>query len=250
MSEVVCPEFKKAFIDERKPFPFLDQLEFDHAPASYAYNVLGSQIWINKHRYPTSGALDIYGMSERIGVELKTGVKGVSLGGADWRNHAKPVIIYLGEEPQEYPVTYGHEVGHIYLKESRGIDDAEQVSNDSVERFCDYFGEAMAMPLSDFQEITNPTPQGIIELSREYKVTLSDILSRLEGLGKIPERVRLISKIRRTGGLITSVFCGHCRWNYGSCEDMSTPQVELDFSPFDVFVGGGCGGELKRRGIM
>lgn len=156
--------------------------------------------WIKEFRVETGGKLDIEATAEKIGVplsmEMPLGPNGkpyLSSGvitGLGPEFGLKPIAIHVNGryDEDEHNLTFGHEVGHLFLETVAGI--TQKAGHDQrIEAFCEHFGRQMILPLDQLPEIEEVTPEAVTELMARFGVRHDTIIYQLMLTGKLPRRL-------------------------------------------------------------
>lgn len=175
--------------------PFANLLMVRTTDSELAFKQLNAQHWIDNFRVETDGWLDIAATAETVGVSVayempddnKTSqgcTRGLHKGGEDdsVTVHISP---FWAENDQK--VTFGHELGHIFLVTAAGIEDDQ--SSDRVEQFCDFFGRQMALPVEKLFNQDTFDADVVADLVEKYGVNHMTVIYQLMLVGKLPRRL-------------------------------------------------------------
>jgi hypothetical protein len=218
-------------------------IEYDHGIERY-FEHSGAQEFIDKWTvYDDDGRLNMDLTSIKIGIPYNFNMDSFIAQGEIVGLHvsgdtSQPIEIHLDSERQLYQATYGHEIGHYFLRAIKGFN--ERGWNRNEENFCDYFGRRMAMPLEQLDEYVSGEKkvdgQAILDLMSRFRMELGDTIWGLMEYGLLPPRVAIDSyngkypnedysqKVNR------GVFCLHCMQVGG---DYNCPSVDIPTPLFD-----------------
>lgn len=221
-----------------------------------AFERTNAQRWIDEFRVCTeNGRLDIEATAARVGVTVDHGMPimgahGVLTGleNGEPAVHLNPIF---GED--EYAVTFGHELGHLFILTAAGLLVTQR--EDEVEQFCDIFGYQMALPLADLASIYTIDANLVASMTERYGVRYVTVIHQLMLAGKLPRRITIDSGVGEAknpfylGKVKRHVICIDCQIG----KPHST-KLDLDDTPnFDLtaFEWAGmtpiveCGSEIQ-----
>lgn len=224
---------------------------YGHRPM---FEILGAIAWIAKHRMPRYGQLDMHDTAKMLGIpfsyddnELALGRTTGIPGAAD---EGLPLAITVRPERGDELLTFGHEVGHVFLGLVAQLQ--HEYHSREVEAFCDLFGREMVLQrrrLASILETDEPTVLGIMESSG---ADLYTTLMQLIEVGKLPRKMAVLTKAPADGGgkhagqVIEAVVCFDCsEIEYESCTPVQKDQLpRLDLSVReDAYKLRTCGNE-------
>lgn len=176
-----------------------------------AFQQLNAQQWIAGIRVEgDDGLLDIDSTADRLGVpvvrempedpdQLYTRAVGRTVGlGED--TGKGPLTVHLDPDQTKHNQrqTYGHELGHIFLEKVGGlrhsrVDGPHRVAN--IERFCEFFGVQMALPVDHLKDINFVDVATVASLMEKYDLDHMAVLQQLMLAGKVPRRILIDSGI-------------------------------------------------------
>jgi hypothetical protein len=222
------------------------------------FEVVGAKEWIEAHRIPRYGPLDIVATATSLGVPVTFDSNDVGYGRvrgprSNPIDSDEPLAIQITPSLRtgEDLVTFGHEIGHIFL--DLVLETPQESPHQEVEDFCELFGNEMALPRRELVNISKPDEQGILALMDRYGVDLSTVLLQLCETRKLPRKIVIATKVPQdwganSGEVVEEVFCFDCEQiEYKSCEELAEELLpRLDFSDF-VFAGqlATCGNQTK-----
>lgn len=163
---------------------------------------MNAQHWIDIFRVETAGRLDIAATAAKVGVPVlyempgsKNGRFTIVQGCVEGLSGDKPVAVHLNPtlSRQDYQVTFGHELGHIFIETAAGI--VVKQRRDDVERLCDFIGRQMALPLADIAHIEVFDTQVVPALMQQYNVTHMTVIHQLMLAGKLSRRIAIDTNI-------------------------------------------------------
>lgn len=172
-----------------------------------------AQQWIDLYRFDDYGTLNIESTARNVGIDVKfvdtanmklDGLSVVTAGCIDFTylsfmRGVRPVVKLNVESHRrsELRTTFGHELGHLFLESAAGV--SPTLEHEATERFCDYFGEQMALPLSELEDIEEVSGANVEEIMSRYGVSHTTALRQLMRAGKLPRRFICDSKLGQTG---------------------------------------------------
>ncbi len=166
------------------------------------------------------GSVDIEQTVRNLGVELcyeetSFGAKGTVEGlSAPFELPTKITINTLHTSAQ--PLTFGHEIGHIFLTSVLGHEPTHGGKSPRTELFCDYFGYEFIMPSSEIEWVNDVDEELIEGLMRVHNLDLPAVLIRLMLAGKLPEKVAVDSRLYESpnpqfsGRICRAYMCLNC----------------------------------------
>lgn len=167
-----------------------------------------AQEWIDKYRVEHSdGAVDMFGTVGKIGIPLapfdepyeadpiitKAYVTGVSTDAEEpIRIHISPLNM---DDKARY--SFGHELGHFFLYQQGYLhDDPDTKLN--AERFCDAFGQEVALPLRYMESIDRVDGRAITKITEMFQTSYSVVFTQLMRANKLPKVVMVDTSFGET----------------------------------------------------
>jgi hypothetical protein len=208
---------------------------------STMFELVGAADWIAHHRMPRQGPLDTQSTADSLGVPVlwghQAGVYGRTYGLPTTKQLVNPLEIYLRPDMQasDALITFGHEVGHIYLSLILGVDHSGTEVQE-IEDFCELFGREMLLPKSELLHLTEVNELVIADLMSAYQVDLKNVLYQLVRAGKMPRKFNFKIEVPDDGGSrlagknLTKVYCFDCVQRKDTClieEAESLPALDL-----------------------
>lgn len=161
--------------------------------------------WIRDFRIESNGRLDMEATAANIGVPLfhempifqgeRVIADGIIIGlstdfeYAQLRIHVNPRL-----EPPKRLLTFGHEVGHLFLDQVAGY--KHKAGRDEVaEQFCEFFGREMVLPKEALKNFDAFDPNVVPELMARYGADHQTVIFQLMIAGKLPKRILIDSAI-------------------------------------------------------
>ncbi len=248
------PLLREAFVARRYEIMVEDVELYGHEAV---FALTGAAKWIEKHRVPRKGPLDLEATALLLGVPIsfdddKCGAAlGVTFGLPGTNGEDQPLEVAIREDFEQARVTFGHEVGHIFL--GLALNMRHQRSH-PVEDFCDLFGLELAMPLSENIDAVDVNEELLLEYSSKFGVRMSEVIKQFIRKGLLPERLYVDSIIDwglRAGSMVRNAVCMPCQRDYGSCKGQPPPERILRFS--DHAFGGHfnvCATEAAKARLM
>jgi Zn-dependent peptidase ImmA (M78 family) len=227
--------------------PYINELTLQVADAEIAFKQFNAQAWIDHFRVETDGKLDIEVTAAKVGVpvlyEMPLGKDGDPIfaqGCVEGLMGDKPVTIHLNPSwgKDDHLVTFGHELGHIFIETTAGI--VVKHRRPEVERFCDFFGTQMALPVEKLIEQETFNAHEVAALSEKYGVRYTTVLHQLMLAGKLPRRIIIDTGIGEAKNSFYSnkvrrhIICLDCEIeNPHSTEIDQATTPHYDFTAFD-----------------
>lgn len=197
--------------------------------------------------YDDDGRLNMDLTSEKIGIPYDFEINSqfahgeiTGLPGPGRPLPEQPVEIHLDRKRRLFQATYGHEIGHYFMRAVKAYN--VQGWNRLEEDFCDYFGRRMAMPIKHLGEfVTDQRPvdeQAILELMGRFQMELVDVITGLMEYGILPSRVAIDTYYGRAKNedysqkVTRGVYCLHCMQVGGdyNCPTVNQPTPLFDFT--------------------
>jgi hypothetical protein len=179
------PEFNKFVLYNSDLKVTFDQLDAAH--------------WIDTFRAEDElGAVDIAKTADNVGVSVEyeipldeNGQKQFANGLIRGLDGDEPISIHLDLDWRTYEIrqTFGHELGHLFLKKVAGIYSAPGGRDRTVEAFCDYFGLQMALPVDKIQNINDVNADVIADITNRYNVGHFAVMHQFMESGALPKRM-------------------------------------------------------------
>ena len=153
---------------------------------------------------------------------------------------SQPIEIHLDRTQQLHQATYGHEIGHYFFQAVKGL--VRNGRNEYEEKFCDYFGRRMAMPLRQLDEYASGEKEvdreAILDLMRRFRMGLNDTIYGLMEYGILPPRVAVDTYNGKRANedyskkVVRGIFCLHCMHVGGdyNCPGVSAPTPLFDLT--------------------
>jgi hypothetical protein len=159
--------------------------------------------WIKTIRAETNGILDIEATAHNLGVPLvmtnyyEDGEKMLADGCVTGLDGSGPVTIRIRTDLtfEETILTFGHEVGHIFLDQEVDEWMSMWLEHNQVEIFCDFFGREMVVDHNDLKDTDFISESTITGLMDRYGADHQTIIFGLMLAGKLPTRVIIDSEI-------------------------------------------------------
>lgn len=211
------------------------------------FQLTNSAQWIERHRLPRMGVLDIEATAQSLGVPLLFDKEKCDLAhgvtsGLPWspqENLPLSIILNPESDEDEYPITFGHEVGHVFLALALNL--RHDTYSPEVEKFCELFGVHFVLPPHELPSVGSAVDEALLlRYHEERGIKMSQVIHQFVRKGLLPERLYVDSIIgwgERTGEMVRDVVCLPCRKEYGSCAGQPSPTTLLTF-PENAF--GGC----------
>lgn len=182
--------------------------------------------------------LDIHATADGLGIPIayveKSHPAGFIGGTGIYRGESPLQISLYKDLRSRKTITFGHEIGHYFLDEVVG--NVVDGFSHEVERFCEFFGRAMALPKRALEDVEYVDEQGLLDLKTKHQVELSTTIFQLIQTGKLPRRVAVDSSIGETKNpeysdkISRNFVCLHCGETGG---DRNCPNVGADGRLFD-----------------
>jgi len=136
-------------------------------------------------------------------------------------------------------VTFGHEVGHIFLEKIIG--QVWDGCKPEEEVFCSYFGRAMAINERFLQDLEAPSKDDLVDLMAKHRVMLDDVVYRLMESGALPSKIAVDTYASKFSSPVYSekiqriILCLHCLESDGdiNCEPAAYEIPIIDFTDRD-----------------
>jgi hypothetical protein len=162
--------------------------------------------WIKEVRTETGGKLDMQATADSLGIPLVLGTAVIDgeevfsdgcITGLGEKTGLEPIAIYVGPDMhiENQLLTFGHEVGHLFLEKVVGLWTHTRGRNFDVENFCEYFGREMVVSHDELKVVNPLNQEAITELMARYGASHQTIIFQLIMAGKLPTRVVLDSEI-------------------------------------------------------
>ena len=252
--------FERTFEDEDMDLPesframYADMVEakqsktpiaYDYAPENY-FHSSGAQAFIDQYAvYDDDGRLNMDMTSLKIGIPynfnmLNAIAQGEIVGLSGSEDTSQPIEIHLDRIQQLHQATYGHEIGHYFFQVVKGF--VRNGPNEYEEKFCDFFGRRMAMPLGQLDEYASAKQdfdgQSLLSVMRRFRVGLADALFGLMEYGILPPRVAIDTYNGKytnedySKKVVRGIFCLHCMHVGGdyNCPGVSAPTPLFDLT--------------------
>lgn len=146
-----------------------------------------------------------------------------------------PLAIFVRPDGNNELVTFGHEVGHIFMGLVARSNYGQH--NRELEAFCELFGREMALPSCELRSITVANESVIMDLLETYGTDLDTTLTQLVELGKLPRKLLVLTRVpleyggMHAGRVVEVVFCFDCNEHeYQLC----TPGQKEKLARFDL----------------
>lgn len=141
--------------------------------------------------YDGTGALDIEATAERLFMPVRYNdmlrPRAYISGIHPHRNILKQEIV-LSTHDRDTRVSFGHELGHLYLQEMNWQAHRE-LKHLELEVLCDFIGRRIALPAEQLAGLESITEATLLDLSCTYKVPVRTVLLRLIEEELLPDRV-------------------------------------------------------------
>jgi hypothetical protein len=206
-----------------------------------AFKAFNAQEWITEFRVETNGRLDIAATAEKVGVPLyyempvidgeRVFAQGMIRGLGRERGKV-PIAVHLNPNwaPDEHNLTFGHELGHLFLEMEVGIINTEG-RDDDIENFCELFGRQMVVPLSELESTGQVTTETITELMAKFGVRHTTMFYQLMLADKLPHKVFIDTSI---GEVPNEFYSGKVR-RHCLCLECEMGMIHQD-DTLDTFV--------------
>ena len=238
MSEILRPREEVLRQEAFQPAPYeITIQDFEIYGPETLFTMTGAARWIQKHRLPRVGKLDMQSTADLLGIPLAFDGEMVGHGcmeGLPPNKHNMPLKmkINLRDREDEQRMTFGHEVGHAFLGLSLGY--GFEGRHSDVEEFCEMFGFHYVLPHTEvLKQLHTVNEQTLLEIHQEYGQDIQRLIYFFIDEGLLPERLYVDSIIdfgKRKGELHRDIVCKPCRVDFGSCNGQEPPQTVLDFS--------------------
>jgi hypothetical protein len=226
--------------------PSANEYTLNTTNAEQAFRQFHAQVWIDSFRADVNGKLDIEATAANVGVpvlyEMPIGEDWspvTVLGCVEGLRGDGPVTVHLNPERgvDEHTVTFGHELGHIFIQTAAGI--VVERRRDEVERFCDFFGRQMALPTEKLATQVEFNAHEVAVLAERYGVRYTTVIHQLMLAEKLPRRIVVDTGIGRAANTFYSnkvsrhVVCLDCEMEnpHSTTPDLETPH--FDFTDYD-----------------
>jgi Zn-dependent peptidase ImmA (M78 family) len=215
-----------------------------------AFVAFKAQEWIEEFRVETNGRLDISATAEKVGVPVYyempiiDGERVLAQGmirGLGRERGEMPIAIHLNPNwaPDEHNLTFGHELGHLFLEMEAGIVTGSGRDND-IENFCELFGRQMIVPLNELTDIGQVTTETITELMARFGVRHTTMFYQLMLAEKLPSRVFIDSSIGEvpnefySGKVRRHCLCLDCEMDKNHTDDTTDGYIPVyDLTNFE-----------------
>lgn len=238
MTELVRPTSEVLRKDAFEPAPYKITVEdFEIYGPETIFAMTGAAKWIQKHRLPRVGQLDMQATAELLGIPLVFDENILFQGGMEGLPPNKdnlPLLMRINSRNSEAEqlMTFGHEVGHAYMGLSLGFDEPERM--DSIEEFCEMFGFRYVLPHTEvLEQLTSIDEHTLLELHEQYGLDMQRLIYFFIDSGLLPDRLYVDSVIdygKNEGTVHRDTVCKPCRIDFGSCAGQEPPTFVLDFS--------------------
>lgn len=199
--------------------------------------------WISVYRYPQFGKLDIEPMANFLGLELRR-ARLISAGRLDDRNYpAQPATITINRHSnhESHRVTFGHEIGHMFLQYRLGFPHVEPHGDEklfhAVEDFCEIFGQELVLPRTELSTIEKIDEKLLENLAQAYETDLQTTIVQLMRAQRLPLKVFIDTKLpedldsANKGRPVRNAVCLDCQTNFGfgKCSEASEETSIFNF---------------------
>jgi hypothetical protein len=239
--------------------PMNEQL-FRQVDVAELFESFNAAQWIAQHIVYVNGIVDITATAEHLEVpvffEIPEDIEklqisdGVTAGLVD-HEIVRPLSIYLNSKLDGYErnLTYGHEIGHIFLDKVAGVSQADGKRDEKDEAFCEFFGLQIALPVTCLETVDQISTDTILELMNKFGTEFSDVVHQLMLAGKLPRRIQADVEY----GIVPNEFYSGMVQRVGLCldcfvkRDHDVPNdINTDNTPTFDFTG--CA-EIDSRSI-
>jgi hypothetical protein len=162
--------------------------------------------WVKDVRAETGGKLDMQATADSLGIPLVLGTAVIDgkevfsdgcITGLGEKAGVEPIVVYVRPDlpPEDRLLTFGHELGHLFLEKVAGAWTHTRGRNNDVENFCEFFAREMVVSRDELKLVGPVHQSAITELMAQYGAGHQTIIFQLMLAGKLPTRVVLDSEI-------------------------------------------------------